>query len=646
MNITTTISPHVGNKNKTGHNFKNEESTGITSRISKSQLETNQKEHTSVISQYSSLDTEHDDIHDRSIHSKGTESYLTESECSQPPFHEHIDNSTQHNSENTEITSETKQWPSFSETVKGFFTSLVSPIKEHGFKSFHWNPQPKIMAASLFNLCCPSISVMGTFALTIITLARSAGASKSDGTTTSSLSDPASIQNSIGINNLDTLVKIGNHTDYPSNANYRLTADIDASQLQSPINTFTGSFDGDGHTIFNLPCCLINTLTGNSVIKNLTIDHANIKNTDCRATLIGFAKGNSTISCIQVKNSNIYSNSAHHSLIGLVAQLLYHSSKIVNSLVKNCTLTTHGGPSRDSMLAGGMIDKSKIVGNSVVDCKIIAYGSHAMSACLVGQMGGNSQSIGNRINNCNVTAHNLASQTACMIGTAYGKTQSLNDNVSYCNIITHGPYARASIVAGRCSMTTEISNGTFSESTASAFGKNSSVAIGAAVLYDVKLFGNTAINCKATANCSSSRVGIWSADINNKAIYNKNVAINCTPEISWKWNEATTTEAERVVTATPKVDRLVATTIAAERVDHVSFLPIGLLIAGAVTSIGVVVCFSRSLYHAYQDGQTGLDLAKYPFKSFGKWLTHCLPSHYSYHQKQDDEEIFELNIIE
>lgn len=648
MNIITTISPHVGNKNKTEHDFKNEESTGRTSRMSKSQLEINQKEHTSIISQYSSLDTEHDDIHDRSIRSKGTESYLTEPECSQPPFNEHIDNSTQHNSENTKITSDTKQWPSFPETVNGLFTSLVSPIQEHGFKSFHWNPQPKIMAASLFNLCFPSLSIMGTFALTIITLTRSAGASKSDGTTTSSLSDSASPQNIIGINNLDTLMKIGNHADYPTNGNYRLTADIDASQLKSQIKTFTGSFDGDGYTISNLPCCLIETITGGSVVKNITINNANIRNEYYSAVLVHQARDNSSISYIQVKNCNIYSDSTSHHPIGVVAEVLSESSKIENSLVKNCTLTTHGTPSGNGLIAGLMYDNGKSIGNIVVDCEIISHGSHASSGCIAGYMYRGSQSTGDRISHCNITSHNLVASTACVVGKLRSGSQISNNDVSYCNIITNVADSHAGIAAGEASFS-NISNNTLSESTSSAFGNNSLAAIGVATpSVSGKLFDNTAINCIAIANGSNSRAGVWSADINNRAIHNSNVAINCTPEVSWKWDEMTTTTATATTESSGgwgETNRTASLAVEPEIVDHVSFLPIGLLIAGAVTSIGVVVCFSRSLYRAYQEGQTGLDLAKYPFKSFGKWLADCSPSHSYYQPQQEDEEIFELDII-
>ena len=60
----------------------------------------------------------------------------------------------------------------------------------------------------------------------------------------------------IKIGTAEELEKIGNDSSYPLNGNYILTADIDlegsVENLWHPIGKFTGTFDGNGHTISGL----------------------------------------------------------------------------------------------------------------------------------------------------------------------------------------------------------------------------------------------------------------------------------------------------------------------------------------------------------------------------------------------------------
>jgi len=62
----------------------------------------------------------------------------------------------------------------------------------------------------------------------------------------------------ISISTPEELSKIGNHEDYPLNGHYQLMNEIDMSSFANwtPIGTrlgrFSGTFDGNGHTISNL----------------------------------------------------------------------------------------------------------------------------------------------------------------------------------------------------------------------------------------------------------------------------------------------------------------------------------------------------------------------------------------------------------
>ncbi|WP_238593908.1 hypothetical protein, partial [Endozoicomonas atrinae] len=73
----------------------------------------------------------------------------------------------------------------------------------------------------------------------------------------------------IGINDAETLGKIGQDPDYPLDGNYQQTADIDATQaLQSIGNDthpFTGQYHGQCHTISNLSDCFVKKLDQGSI---------------------------------------------------------------------------------------------------------------------------------------------------------------------------------------------------------------------------------------------------------------------------------------------------------------------------------------------------------------------------------------------
>ena len=108
-------------------------------------------------------------------------------------------------------------------------------------------------------------------------------------------------------------------------------------------NRFSGTFDGDGHTIYNLritarhggadQAALFGNLAGTVVIKNLTIDGAEVvypgEDDFYGSALIATAYGNVTIEKVNVKDSYISGNNK-------VAGLLAHDGVVSSLTIDDC----------------------------------------------------------------------------------------------------------------------------------------------------------------------------------------------------------------------------------------------------------------------------------------------------------------------
>lgn len=157
----------------------------------------------------------------------------------------------------------------------------------------------------------------------------SAAISNTDGTfKVVSISDNNSV---FEISNADQLVVFGKLINEKgktfSNKTVKLTADIDlAGKAWTPIggsgsiasypgNTFTGTFDGNGHTISNFvvnvtgqyaSAGLFGTSNG-ATIRNVTVDNANINSTHYAGGILGYDTETTHIINCTVKNSTITS---------------------------------------------------------------------------------------------------------------------------------------------------------------------------------------------------------------------------------------------------------------------------------------------------------------------------------------------------
>ena len=93
----------------------------------------------------------------------------------------------------------------------------------------------------------------------------------------------------IEIESAEELAKIGNDANYPASGNYKLVTSFTLTGEWKPLPAFTGTFDGNGHTISGLKITqtyensnndpqigLFTTVGGTAVVKNLTLTNVDI----------------------------------------------------------------------------------------------------------------------------------------------------------------------------------------------------------------------------------------------------------------------------------------------------------------------------------------------------------------------------------
>lgn len=224
--------------------------------------------------------------------------------------------------------------------------------------------------------------------------------------------------------------------------NVRLTADIDLGGrngvVWSPIASYTGNIDGDGHAINNFYTTdrnLITNLGANSSIKNIVFNNFKI-NTSLSSSLglIGMIHANTVFENIDINNSYLLGYGERVALF--VAYQPDGSNITFNKIhVKNSTVIAKSGQHHGTLIGFGLVNYAITLTNSfVVDSTLISYGSHS---------GGFIGCVGAIVSNCfaNITVYGNI-QTSAFAGSTgistfencyvTGKVEGTNTIASWC----------------------------------------------------------------------------------------------------------------------------------------------------------------------------------------------------------------------
>lgn len=213
------------------------------------------------------------------------------------------------------------------------------------------------------------------------------------------------------VDNLNALASIVNKTKCPAgqstvlvypDAYFRLEADLDMQNVPftaigaEQYHTFAGIFDGNGHTIKNFKQSLQSELNygglfgiigGNAVIKNLTVEHADLTTNAYTGIIVG--TGHGVIDNCHVSHADIINYST---ATGAITGLF--EGEVKNCTVSDAVIYGLGG------YAGGVIGEltayvadnalvgSTVTGCSATDCNIAVWGT-SETGNLAGGVAGN-----------------------------------------------------------------------------------------------------------------------------------------------------------------------------------------------------------------------------------------------------------------
>lgn len=145
--------------------------------------------------------------------------------------------------------------------------------------------------------------------------------------------------------------------------NYQLTADITVTEPYA--NEFTGTFDGDGHTVtLNITASTANVglfskLADGAVVKNVTVE-GTVTGKKCVAGIAGYATDN-----VKIENCKNTASITGTKNVGGILGEAYNNEESISVGIKNCA--NEGAVNGTGSAIGGIVGKMEGQ-NSIIDC--------------------------------------------------------------------------------------------------------------------------------------------------------------------------------------------------------------------------------------------------------------------------------------
>ena len=155
----------------------------------------------------------------------------------------------------------------------------------------------------------------------------------------------------IEINDTVSFNRIGRQADYPTNAHYLQTSDLNGSQLNhNSALPFTGHYDGQHHVIDNLSACLFKHLLG--TVRNLHLTRAQITAIDQSTGVVACSMSDaSTIDNITVSDSRVLT--CGQAMAGIICgERRGLANQITRVEVTNSSVHTQGEEAHAGVIAG------------------------------------------------------------------------------------------------------------------------------------------------------------------------------------------------------------------------------------------------------------------------------------------------------
>ncbi len=325
-----------------------------------------------------------------------------------------------------------------------------------------------------------------------------------------------------------TLDKICHDATYPCHKTYRLTEDIDASQLKRSIGNkthgFTGHLNGDNHTISNLPRCLVHNLTGNGSITNLRFMKANIKSDDTAGVAACEMSGNAMV-------KNIHAECAQINTTGDIAAIgvgrVTGNGTVARITAEKCEVIA----SSIAGIGAGYLSGGSVTNTVATDCRVeIKESSKNAGAAGIGA----GRSDGGNVThttacNCTVTTTDNDPDVGSDAGIGAGcnvQGYVTNTTAINCRVKTSGVQADAGIGAGESQEGT-VSHTTALNCTVKTTKKDADAGIGAGNNSNGNVHHTTAMKCRVETSGNQADAGIGAGEHRGTGTIANTIARNC-----------------------------------------------------------------------------------------------------------------------
>ena len=322
--------------------------------------------------------------------------------------------------------------------------------------------------------------------------------------TTPLIPERGSVWDPIPINSSGIFNDIGQKPNYPANAHYYQTGNIDGSNLTNHENlVFSGHYDGKDHIIDNQEVCLFQNLHG--VVENLHLVNARITTDGQPAAVVACNMDEAgRIEQTRVSNSSVFIDEGAPAAGGIIAGIQHSEQDRIGYVeVDNCTVTTVGNGQPAGIVAGeirGQIEHATVKGS-----RVTTAGSHSAAGIGAGQV------IGGTISHLTSVCNELAtegSKASAGIGVGEVQLQGSIGPVTAINssVVTQGDNADAGVGVGHMfPVLGELRNLNALHCRASATGNRADAGIGVGSISatligeDTRVNGLTAVNSQAFA---------------------------------------------------------------------------------------------------------------------------------------------------
>ncbi|MCK5894511.1 MAG: hypothetical protein KAG53_08940 [Endozoicomonadaceae bacterium] len=348
--------------------------------------------------------SEYNDIHcvrcHRTVSLNEAKAYLDDSNSmSCPCFKDIID--VRNNSEDTKKISIKRQLYGF---LPAYFSTMLAPLMEDPLTGVDCNPSLIDICSVLVNIYYPPASYLIS-AIQVGTVFYALANIPSCGAN--------AIANVIEIDDFNIFQKIGRDKDYPSNGHYIITKDLvgNSRHTYPIIENFSGSLDGQGHSISKHSGCLIGHFRGYGIIGNIIFNESSSIDASCRPLVAMLASDHSLLTHVRVKGYELHSQQDDIKVAIMVGKLI-NWARIESCSVVDASVTFQGKHPAFAFLVLDMTDDSSVDNNTIInarvnmDTSVRLYEKSKSSCGSIGSMSDRSCCNNTTVINCVIKASN------------------------------------------------------------------------------------------------------------------------------------------------------------------------------------------------------------------------------------------------